>query len=82
MTRHVLSQVVTSVAEFKKDPMGIVAAGEGSSVAILNCNVPVFYCVPAREYELMMDRLEDFELVVLCVEREKDPTFKVSFEDL
>lgn len=82
MTHIVLSQVVASISELKKNPMGTVAAGEGLSVAILNRNEPVFYCIPAREYEAMMDRLEDMELVALCRERENDPTIKVSLDDL
>ncbi|MGN8342618.1 type II toxin-antitoxin system Phd/YefM family antitoxin [Pseudomonas sp. SMV71] len=82
MPHIVLSQVVSGVTEFKKDPMGTVAAGEGATVAILNRNVPVFYCVPAREYECMMDRLEHYELAVLCGERENDPVIKVALEDL
>ncbi|SFL08269.1 type II toxin-antitoxin system Phd/YefM family antitoxin [Pseudomonas sp. NFACC46-3] len=82
MTHIVLSRVVASISELKKNPMGTVAAGEGLSVAILNRNEPVFYCVPAREYEAVMDRLEDMELAALCRERENDPTIKVSLDDL
>jgi len=51
-------------------------------VAILNRNEPAFYCVPAKEYEAMMERLEDLELIALCKERENDPTIKVSIDDL
>lgn len=82
MTHIVLSQVVASISELKKNPMGTVAAGRGLSVAILNRNEPAFYCVPAKEYEAMMDRLEDMELVALCRERENDSTIKVSLNDL
>ena len=42
--------------------MGIVAAGEGFPVAILNRNKPAFYCVPAKAYEILMDKLENLEL--------------------
>ena len=82
MTHVLLSNVVASISELKKNPMGTVAAGGGSSVAILNRNEPVFYCVPAKEYEAMMERLEDMELLALCRERENDPTIKVSLDDL
>ncbi len=34
MTHIVLSQVVASISELKKNPMGTVAAGGGLSVAI------------------------------------------------
>jgi len=82
MTHVLLSNVVASISELKKNPMGTVAAGGGSSVAILNRNEPAFYCVPAKEYEAMMERLEDMELLALCRERENDPTVKVSLDDL
>ncbi|AZC70421.1 type II toxin-antitoxin system Phd/YefM family antitoxin [Pseudomonas chlororaphis] len=82
MTHVLLSNVVASISELKKNPMGTVAAGGGSSVAILNRNEPAFYCVPAKEYEAMMERLEDMELLALCRERENDPTIKVSLNDL
>ena len=82
MTHIVLSQVVASISELKKNPMGTVAAGGGMSVAILNRNEPAFYCVPAKEFEAMMDRLEDIELVALCLKRENDPVIKVSIDDL
>jgi antitoxin StbD len=82
MTHIVLSRVVASISELKKNPMGTVAAGGGSPVAILNRNEPAFYCVPAKEYEALMNRLEDLELIALCNERENDPTIKVSIDDL
>lgn len=82
MTHIVLSHVVASISELKKNPMDTVAAGGGRSVAILNRNEPAFYCVPAKEYEAMMERLEDLELIALCKERENDPTIKVSIDDL
>lgn len=50
--------------------------------AILNRNEPAFYCVPAKEYEALMNRLEDLELIALCNERENDPTIMVSIDDL
>lgn len=50
MTHIVLSQVVASISELKKNPMETVAAGGGLSVAILKRNKPAFYCVPAKEF--------------------------------
>ena len=82
MPHVVLSQVVASISELKKNPMGTVAAGRGASVAILNRNEPAFYCIPAKEYEALMNRLDDLELIALCKERENDPTIKVSLDDL
>jgi antitoxin StbD len=36
-------------------------------VAILNRNEPAFYCVPARAWEALTDRLEDLELNALAI---------------
>jgi antitoxin StbD len=66
----------------KKNPMGTVAAGEGSPVAILNRNEPAFYCVPARAYEALMERLEDLELNALADARAGQAEVEVSLDDL
>jgi antitoxin StbD len=62
MTHQIHASTTASVTELKKNPMGTVAAGEGAAVAILNHNEPAFYCVPARTYEAMLERLKDVEL--------------------
>jgi antitoxin StbD len=82
MTHIVLSEITASVSELKKNPMGTVAAGEGAAVAILNRNEPAFYCVPARAYEAMLDRLEDIELNAIANSRANDPIIKVKLDDL
>lgn len=72
MSRPILAEMVASISELKKNPMGTVAAGEGFPVAILNRNEPAFYCVPAKAYEALMDRLEDVELNVIADARLRD----------
>jgi antitoxin StbD len=82
MTHAIFAQMTASVTELKKNPMGTVAAGEGHAVAILNRNEPAFYCVPANEYEAMLDRLEDFELSLIIEERRREPGIPVSLDEL
>jgi antitoxin StbD len=82
MTNVILAEVTASVSELKKNPMGTVAAGEGATVAILNRNAPAFYCVPARLYEAMLDRLEDIELNAIADARARAPVIKVKLDDL
>ncbi|ACM27964.1 plasmid stabilization protein [Agrobacterium sp. SHOUNA12C] len=82
MTNVILAEVTASVSELKKNPMGTVAAGEGATVAILNRNAPAFYCVPARLYEAMLDRLEDMELNAIADARAGEPIIKVKLDDL
>ena len=82
MSNLVLTEVTASVSELKKNPMGTVAAGDGFAVAILNRNEPAFYCVPAKAYEALMDKIEDLELNALADARANEKVIKVSLHDL
>jgi antitoxin StbD len=80
MPHSILSDIAASVTELKRDPMGTVAAGEGSPVAILNRNEPAFYCVPAKTFEAMMERLEDIELNAIADARKGEARAKVDLD--
>lgn len=82
MTHIILAEVTASVSELKKNPMGTVAAGEGFPVAIHNRNEPAFYCVPAKAYEALMDRLEDAELMAIAEERRGQKRIRVKLDEL
>ncbi|MEH3092174.1 type II toxin-antitoxin system Phd/YefM family antitoxin [Agrobacterium cavarae] len=82
MAHVVLAEMTASVSELKKNPMGTVAAGEGAAVAILNRNEPAFYCVPAKVYEAMMERLDDIELNRLADARTDDKVIRVKLSEL
>jgi len=84
MANLILAETTASVSELKKNPMGTVAAGEGFPVAILNRNEPAFYCVPAKAYEALMNKLEDIELNAIVNARLGDgkPAIRVTLDDL
>jgi antitoxin StbD len=82
VAHSILSEVSASVSELKRNPMGTVAAGEGFAVAILNRNEPAFYCVPAKAYEALMDRLEDIDLNRIADAREGQRAVKVQLDEL
>lgn len=82
MVSVVLAEITASVSELKRNPMGTVAAGDGAPVAILNRNEPAFYCIPAKAYEAMMDRLEDLELNAIADSRADEPVIRVTLDDL
>ncbi len=82
MTNLILTEITASVSELKKNPMGIVAEGEGFPVAILNRNKPAFYCIPAKAYEILMDRLEDLELNAIADARKDQPEIAVTLDEL
>ena len=84
MAHIILAETTASVSELKKNPMGTVAAGDGFPVVILNRNEPAFYCIPAKAYEALIDRLEDIELNTLADARLNDgkPLVKVTLDEL
>lgn len=82
MSHQILTETTASVSELKKNPMGTVAAGEGFPVAILNRNAPAFYCVPAKAYEALMDKLEDLELNAIANARAGQRVIKVKLDEL
>ena len=82
MAHVILAGVTASVTELKRNPMETLNAGKGSTVAILNRNRPAFYCVPAEEYEAMMNLIEDAELNAIADARADSPEIAVSLDEL
>ena len=82
MPNLVLTQATASVSELKRNPMHILSIGEGFPVAILNRNETAFYCVPAKAYEQLMDRLEDAELNAIADARIGQEKVFVSLDTL
>ncbi len=82
MANIILAETSASISELKKNPMGTVAAGEGFPVAILNRNEPAFYCIPAKAYEALIEKLEDMELNAIADARENQAEIKVNLSDL
>ena len=82
MVHQILATTSASVSELKRNPMGTVAAGDGAPVAILNRNEPAFYCVPAKAYEALMERLEDLELNAIADSREGQAIHLVTLDEL
>jgi antitoxin StbD len=82
MVHHVFTKTTASVSELKRNPMRTVAAGEGFPVAILNRNEPAFYCIPAKAYEALLERLEDLELNTIAGARAGQPIIKVRPDEI
>ena len=84
MMKQILTSCSASVTELKKNPNALLRQAEGSAVAILNHNKPTAYLVPAETYEMLMNKLEDYELCLLIREREseKHQAVEVSLDEL
>ncbi|MGJ0628219.1 type II toxin-antitoxin system Phd/YefM family antitoxin [Xenorhabdus bovienii] len=83
MAYQILTTIAASITDLKRNPMGIIAEGEGNAVAILNRNEPAFYCVPPELYAYYRELAEDAELNGIADERLEDPEFvSVILDDL
>ena len=82
MANLILTEITASVTELKKNPMGTLAAGDGQPVAILNRNATAFYCVPAKAYEALLERIEDLELNAIADSRKGQKVVKVKLNEL
>ncbi len=80
----ILASYSASISELKKNPTALLNKAEGETIAILNHNLPTAYLVPADMYELLLDKLEDYELGKIVKERqaEKALAIEVSLDDL
>ena len=81
ITHPILADVSAGISELKKNPMAVVRQGDGAPVAILNRNEPVFYAIPAKAFELLMDKLEDMELASIVEARKGQPEIEVNIDD-
>jgi len=82
MPNQVLTDVAASISELKANPMKVVASGDGLPIVVLNRNEPVFYCVPAKAYEAMVELIDDVELLRIVRERANEESIKVSLHEL
>ena len=81
-THTILADISAGISELKKNPMAVVEQGDGAPVAILNRNQPVFYAVPAKAYEMLMNKLEDIELAGIVRSRQDMEEIEVSLDEL
>jgi len=82
MAHLILAEITASISELKRNPIATVASGEGSVVAIHNRNELAFYCIPAKTYEALIERIEYLDLNKFADSRKGQPTIKVSINDL
>ena len=82
MPTTILAETAASLAELKNNPLATVASGDGFPVAILDHNEPAFYCIPAKAYELLLDKIEDAELTAIVESRKYQPEIEVSWDEL
>ena len=73
-----------SISELKKNPSALIEQSDGEPIAILNHNRPTAYLIPAKTYETLLDKLEDYQLGLIVRERqhEKISAVEVTLDEL
>jgi antitoxin StbD len=75
----VLASCSASISELKKNPSALIAQSDGEPIAILNHNRPTAYLIPAKTYETLLEKIEDYQLGVIVKERQNE---KISAVDV
>ena len=80
----VFASYSASISELKKNPSALIERADGEPIAILNHNRPTAYLIPAETYELLLEKIEDYQLGMLVKAREgeKIAAIEVSLDEL
>lgn len=80
----VLARCSASISELKKNPTALIDKADGEPIAILNHNKPTAYLIPAETYELLLEKIEDYQLGIIVKDRqaEKLHAIDVTLDDL
>ncbi len=73
----VFANCSASISELKKNPSSLIEQSGGEPIAILNHNKPTAYLIPAETYEMLLDKIEDYQLGLLVQERQNEKVFAV-----
>jgi antitoxin StbD len=68
----VLAGLSASISELEKNPYALIEQAEGEPIAILNQNKTTAYLIPAETYELLLEKIEDYQLGLIVNERQNE----------
>ncbi|MDM8537126.1 type II toxin-antitoxin system Phd/YefM family antitoxin [Desulfobacterales bacterium HSG17] len=68
----VLASISASISELKKNPSALIEQSGGEPIAILNHNKPTAYLIPAETYEIILEKIEDYETGLLVKKRQNE----------
>jgi len=69
-----------SITELKKNPSALIDKSGGDPVIILNHNKPAAYLIPAKTYEMIMEKIDDDKLARIIKEREPEKKHAVKVD--
>ena len=82
--KTVLANYSASISELKRNPSALIDQSEGAPIAILNHNRPTAYLIPAETYEMLMEKIEDYQLglIVNARQNEKIKAVEVDLDEI
>ncbi len=80
----IFSNYTASITELKKSPTKLLEEAGDETIAILNHNIPSAYLVPSKQYERMMEIIEDYYLAKEVEKRltDDEDAIEVSLDEL
>ena len=80
----ILATCSASISELKKNPSALIEQSGGEPIAILNHNKATAYLIPAASYGALMEKMEDYQLGQIVLERqsEKSKAVEVNLDEL
>ncbi|MDD5276587.1 MAG: antitoxin [Methylovulum sp.] len=80
----ILAPFSASISELKKTLTALLNQAQSEVIAILNHNLPTAYLAPADVYQQLFEKIEDYELAKIILERqaEKHLAIDVPLDDL
>ncbi|MEY4078600.1 MAG: hypothetical protein RIS80_369 [Actinomycetota bacterium] len=80
----IMTEIATSISEFKKNPNEEVRRAGKKPFAVLTNNKPSFYVLSPELYDELMERIWELESAALLTERlaARDSAIKVDLKDL
>jgi len=80
----IFSKYTASITELKRSPAKVLEKAGDETVAILSHNVPSAYLVPSKEYEKLMEIVDDYYLAKDVAQRLNDgeEPVKVNIDEL
>ncbi len=82
--KSIFAKCSVSISELKKNPSSLIEESDGNPIVILNHNKPTAYLIPADTYEMMIEKIEDYqwEKIIKEREQEKKSAIEVSLDEL
>jgi len=80
----IMTEIVTSISEFKKNPNEEVRRAGKKAFAVLTNNKPSFYVLSPALYDELMERIWELEMAESLSQRlsERSEAVKVNIKDL